>query len=89
VTKQADTARKVQGIDIEARGLNGTKNAGVILWVTVKGFPKSSRYVQARHWFAGIMRDLLRYRTKDANVVLGAGLPDFPTYRRLAPQIAC
>ena len=79
IQSEADTASRQQGKDIVARGADGR-----ILWVTVKGFPEKSKNPQARHWFAGALHDLTRYRDEDESAVLAMGLPHgFTTYEAL------
>jgi hypothetical protein len=79
VQSAADTASRQQGKDIVARSPDGQN-----LWVTVKGFPEKSKNVQARHWFAGALHDLARYRDESPDAVLAIGLPrGFTTYERL------
>ncbi len=52
--------------------------------MTVKGFPEKSKNIQARHWFAGALLDLARYREENAEVSLAMGLPGgFTTYEAL------
>jgi len=79
VQSEADTARREQGKDIVARSLEGQ-----LLWITVKGFPEKSKNTQARHWFAGALHDLARYRNEDKDALLAMGLPrGFRTYEGL------
>ncbi len=79
VQSAADTASRQQGKDIIA-----TRQDNRTLWVTVKGFPEKSKNTQARHWFAGALHDLARYRDEDARAVLAMGLPHgFTTYESL------
>ena len=79
VQSEADTASRQQGKDIVARNPEGQ-----LLWITVKGFPEKSKNTQARHWFAGALHDLARYRNEDKNAVLAMGLPHgFKTYEGL------
>ncbi len=79
VASHADTSTREQGKDIVAE--NGDGRA---LWITVKGFPEKSQHTQARHWFAGALLDLARYRDEDGNAVLAMGLPrGFKTYEGL------
>ena len=79
IQSEADTASRQQGKDIVAKGLEGRS-----LWVTVKGFPEKSKSTQARHWFAGALHDLTRYRDEDEKAVLAMGLPSgFKTYEAL------
>ena len=88
ISRVADTARKERGKDIEASGNEDSGNGGKTLWLTVKGYPDKSPNQQARHWFAEVVYDLVRYRTEHPTVVLGLGLPDHRTYRFLAHRIA-
>lgn len=54
----------------------------------MKGFPEKSASVQARHWFAGAVFDLLLYRGENADVDLALGLPDgYQTYQGLTKRI--
>jgi hypothetical protein len=79
VHSAADTASKQPGKDIIAFTADRRP-----LWVTVKGFPDKSKHVQARHWFAGALHDLTRYRDEDSKAVLAMGLPHgFKTYEGL------
>lgn len=79
VQSEADTASRQQGKDIVARNADGR-----VLWVTVKGFPEKSKNTQARHWFAGVLHDLARYRSEDSSAFLAMGLPyGFKTYEGL------
>jgi len=79
VQSEADTASREQGKDIVARSPKGQ-----VLWVTVKGFPEKSQNTQARHWFAGALHDLARYRNEDKDALLAMGLPrGFRTYEAL------
>jgi hypothetical protein len=82
IIRVCDTATREPGKDIVAQD-----SAGRRLWVTVKGFPVKSRDQQARHWFAGVVYDLVRYRTEDGQVLLGAGLPALRIYRTLSSRI--
>jgi hypothetical protein len=83
VVQAADTAARTPGIDIVAK-----REPNKVLWTTVKGFPERSRHVQARHWFAGAIFDLVTYRDRDADPYLALALPDgFVTYRNLAGRI--
>lgn len=86
ISRLADTASRERGKDIEATG--GIENKGRLLWLTVKGYPEKSVHQQARHWFAEVVYDLVRYRTEHPTVVLGVGLPDRKTYRTLAQRVA-
>jgi len=79
VQSEADTASREQGKDIVARSPKDR-----LLWVTVKGFPEKSKNTQARHWFAGALHDLARYRNEDKSALLAMGLPHgFKTYEAL------
>ncbi len=79
VHSSSDTATRQQGKDIVA-----VERDGRTLWVTVKGFPEKSKNVQARHWFAGALLDLARYKDENANASLAMGLPHgFSTYEGL------
>ena len=84
VTSAANTASKEQGKDIVAQTPDHRP-----LWISVKGFPEKSKHVQARHWFAGALHDLGRYRDEDANAQLAMGLPSgFRTYESLLKRHA-
>jgi hypothetical protein len=84
VKSAANTASKEQGKDIVAQTADKQT-----LWISVKGFPQKSRYVQARHWFAGALHDLARYRDEDAGALLAMGLPGgFKTYEALLKRNA-
>ncbi len=79
VHSASDTATRQQGKDIIAADAHGRT-----VWVTVKGFPEKSKNVQARHWFAGALLDLARYRDENPNALLAMGLPQgFTTYETL------
>ena len=69
VHASTDTASREQGKDIVA-----VDPEGQTIWITVKGFPEKSRNVQTRHWFAGALLDLARYRDKSRNACFGDGL---------------
>ncbi len=82
IQKVADTAARSPGKDIDAIGPDGR-----VLWVSVKGYPEKSKHTQARHWFAGGILDLVRYRHEREDVSLALCLPDgFTTYQNLARQ---
>ncbi len=83
VVRTADTASRERGKDIEAITSGNSR-----LWVTVKGYPLKSPDQQARHWFAEVLYDLIRYRSEDEGVLLGVGLPAHSTFRNLATRIA-
>jgi hypothetical protein len=79
----ADTAARTAGKDIIAVTPTGTS-----LWVSVKGFPEKSRHVQARHWFAGAIFDIVLYRNEATSPQLAVAFPDgFPTYRALVARM--
>jgi hypothetical protein len=79
----ADTAAKAPGIDVIA------ERGGQELWVSVKGYPEKSAPVQAGHWFAGAIFDLVRYRNERSDLQLAIALPDgFTRYRNLVPRCA-
>ena len=83
VHRVADTESRESGKDIEA-----TSPAGRALWVSVKGYPEKSQNVQARHWFAGALFDLILYRDDRESVDLAIGLPaGFTTYSNLANRV--
>lgn len=81
----ADTASHQHGKDIVAVGTEGP------LWVTVKGYPKTTdrtqASVQAAIWFHGALFDLLDWRGSSAEVSLALALPDFQRYRSLAQRV--
>jgi hypothetical protein len=82
IEKVVDTATKEAGVDIVASSPDGRP-----LWISVKGFPEKSAYVQARHWFAGAVLDMVLYRNERADVDLAIGLPaGFPTYEALVAR---
>jgi hypothetical protein len=82
----ADTATRQQGIDIIA------EKAGMILWVSAKGFPKGTDKTQpstqAGHWFKQAIFDIIDYRGRDKNASLALAFPDFPRYHSLAQKIS-
>ena len=79
VQSESDTISRQQGKDIVALADDGRS-----VWVTVKGFPEKSKNIQARHWFAGALLDLARYRDEDPAASLAMGLPcGFTTYEGL------
>ena len=83
IARVADTASRSRGVDIIAQDAQG-KN----LLVTVKGYPETSRYEQARHYFTGAVFDLILYRGESNSVQLGMGLPaGFATYVNLARKV--
>lgn len=58
---------------------------GKELWVSVKGYPEKSTHVQARHWFAGAVFELMLYRHESATARPAIALPEgFRTYANLA-----
>ncbi len=85
ILSTANTATHQQGIDIVA------EKGGKHLWVSVKGYPrkteKTNPSVQAGHYFKECVFDMVEYRERDKNVVLGIALPDFPRYRKMAARI--
>lgn len=84
IVQEADTATREAGKDIIAAAADGTE-----LWVSVKGFPERSSHVQARHWFAGAVFDLILYRAERADVRLALAFPEsFTTYASLAARVA-
>ena len=79
VHSASDTAIRQQGKDIIASDAHGRT-----VWVTVKGFPEKSKNTQARHWFAGALLDLARYKDENEDALLAMGLPKgFTTYETL------
>ncbi len=84
IVSVSNTAARSAGKDIEAVAPGGRE-----VWVSVKGYPEKSQYVQARHWFAGAVFDMVCYRNERPDVELVIGLPDrFATYATLAPRTA-
>jgi hypothetical protein len=80
VKQEANTATREAGTDIIAESASGQE-----LWISVKGYPERSTHVQARHWFANALFDLVLYRNERTNVILAIALPDgFTTYATLA-----
>ncbi len=80
IRQEANTATREAGTDIIAERASGQE-----LWVSVKGYPERSTHVQARHWFAGALFDLVLYRNERTDVALAIALPDgFATYLNLA-----
>jgi hypothetical protein len=83
IVQAVDTAAKTPGVDIIAR-----RPPDKELWVTVKGFREKSKYVQARHWFASAIFDLVTYRDQKPELYLAVALPDgYATYRGLAAKV--
>lgn len=83
IISAANTESRSRGVDIIAE--DGQGNAH---WISVKGYPDTSRHVQARHYFAGAIFDLILYRGESASVQLGIGLPaGFTTYTNLARKV--
>jgi hypothetical protein len=79
----ADTAARAPGKDIIALSPDDRE-----LWVSVKGYPENSPHVQARHWLAGAIFDLVLYRNERPDIELALGLPDgFVTYTSLAARV--
>lgn len=86
IVSTSDTASRAQGVDVIAR------KGGTELWVSVKGFPvatpKTQPALQARHWFAGALFDMILYRG-ESSVQLAIALPaGFVTYETLARRTA-
>lgn len=82
IVSTSDTAARNQGVDIIARRGNEE------LWISVKGFPvatpRTPPALQARHWFAGALFDVILYRG-ESRARLAIALPDgFTTYKTLA-----
>ena len=79
----ADTAARTAGKDIIAVAPTGTP-----LWVSVKGYPEKSVHIQARHWFAGAIFDIVLYHNEATAPRLAVAFPDgFTTYRTLASRM--
>lgn len=82
ILRSANTASREPGIDIEA------ESDGRRLWVSIKGYPTSSPYMQARHWFGAAIFDLVLYREQRSDVSLALGLPrGLKTYENLAARV--
>lgn len=80
IQSAANTAARTPGKDVIAAGPDGRE-----LWVSVKGYPENSPNVQARHWYAGALFDLVLYRDEGSSARLAIALPDgFKTYQGLA-----
>lgn len=92
---QADTKSHENGIDIDA-----LTPSGLQLWISVKGYPspKGSTTVtgkikttapstQAKHWFINAAYDMVRYRSKNKEILLALALPHFPCYINKIPEI--
>jgi hypothetical protein len=78
----SNTATREQGKDIVA-----VKN-GKELWVSVKGWPEKSPNMQARHWFAGALFDLILYKDLNPGVRLAIGIPTgYSTYQNLVGRV--
>jgi len=82
IAQEANTSTRETGIDLIAN--RGPKQ----LWVSVKGWPENSPNVQARHWFAGAILDVVRYRDIDHTVRLAIGIPSgYKTYQNLVNSV--
>jgi hypothetical protein len=85
ITRVADTASREPGRDVTARR-NGKE-----IWVSVKGRPegtdRTTPATQGRVWFHGAVFDLICWRGESDEVDLMMALPEFGTYRNLAPRI--
>lgn len=86
ILRTANTASHEHGKDIEAQ------KDGRLLWITVKGYPRSTQRtnsgVQAPHWLKDAMFDLLVWHGDNDKVDLGLALPDFPRYHKLLAKVA-
>jgi hypothetical protein len=83
ILQSADTSSREQGVDLVMRQLEGGE-----LLVTVKGYPEKSANMQARHWFASAIFDLVVYRQERPKASLGLGLPyGFTTYANLSKKV--
>lgn len=75
-----------EGKDIVAIAPSGQK-----LWISAKGYPvgtvKTNPRTQARHWFAHALFDLLLWHGEETSIAIGLALPEYQTYRSLAPSI--
>jgi len=82
ILTESNTATREQGKDIVA-----IKN-GKELWVSVKGWPEKSPNMQARHWFAGALFDLVLYKDLNPAVRLAIGIPaGYSTYQNLVGRV--
>ena len=81
IRRVVDTASRERGKDIES------ERDGTTLWVTVKGFPdptaKTHPSVQAGHWFAGALFDVICWREEDPAARIAVALPMFERYQAL------
>jgi hypothetical protein len=83
IISAANTESRSRGVDIIAEDAQGNAH-----WISVKGYPDTSRHVQARHYFASAIFDLILYRGESASVQLRIGLPaGFTTYTNLARKV--
>ena len=75
-----------RGIDVIA------EKEGKEIWITVKGYPRpkltTNPRLQAAHWFASAIYDIIKYREKDNSVRLVFALPDFDRYRNISKDIS-
>jgi hypothetical protein len=83
IISAANTESRSRGVDIIAEDAQGNAH-----WISVKGYPGTMRHVQARHYFASAIFDLILYRGESPSVQLGIGLPaGFSTYTNLARKV--
>jgi len=100
IIKIADTQKKEPGPDILAKRKAG-KGFTEIRYVAVKGYPsryytqgekkgkvkRASRSTQARHWFAEAIMELILAKSRDENIQIALGLPEFKVYKNLLNKI--
>lgn len=83
IVSVSDTATREAGKDVVAE-----KPGTGRLLVSVKGYPDKSRHVQARHWFAGALFDLVLYRDEEPRATLALAFPDgYVTFKNLAKRV--
>jgi hypothetical protein len=83
IISTTNTESRSRGVDIIAE--DSQRNP---LWISIKGYPDTSRHVQPRHYIANAIFDLILYRGESASVQLGIGLPaGFTTYNNLAKKV--
>ena len=84
ILSAANTATRAAGKDLVAQ------RHGIDLWISVKGQPerteKTQPFLQARHWFAGAIFDVVLWRQESTSALLGVALPTFTTYVSLAKR---
>ncbi|PKN99562.1 MAG: hypothetical protein CVU42_07565 [Chloroflexi bacterium HGW-Chloroflexi-4] len=86
IVQEVDTRTHQRGVDVI------TEKGGQEMWITVKGYPRPKRRtnprLQAAHWFASALYDIIKYREKDNSVQLAFALPDFERYRNISKGIS-